>query len=74
MPVAERTWGVFKSFVLYQETIKAVREGMVALSRDVATLGRAHSSLSERVSRLEGFVQGATRTPFRPDEPARLPE
>ena len=74
MSVSDRTWGVFKSFVLYQETIKAVREDMVALTRDVAALSRAHASLSERVSRLEGFIQGATRTPFRPEEPPRLPE
>lgn len=74
MAVTDKTWGVFKSFVLYQETIKAVRDDMAALSRDVVALSRAHASLSERVSRLEGFVQGATRTPFRPDEPPRLPE
>ncbi len=74
MRVTEKTWGVFKSFVLYQETIKAIREDMAALTRDVAALSRAHASLSERVSRLEGFLQGATRTPFRPDEPPRLTE
>ena len=74
MSVSDRTWSVFKSFVLYQETIKAVREDMAALSRDVTALSRAHASLSERVSRLEGFVQGATRTPFQPDETPRLPE
>ncbi|WP_242097858.1 MULTISPECIES: hypothetical protein [unclassified Sphingomonas] len=74
MSVSEKTWSVFKSIVLYQEAIKAMRDDMAALSKDVVALSRAHASLSERVSRLEGFVQGATRTPFRPDEPARLPE
>lgn len=74
MSVSDRTWGVLKSVLLYQETIKAVREDMAALSQDVAALSRAHVSLSERVSRLEGFVQGATRTPFQPDEPKRIQE
>ena len=74
MSVSESSWSVFKSIVLYQETIKAVRDDMAALGKDVVALSRAHASLAERVSRLEGFVQGATRTPFRPDEPARLPE
>ena len=74
MSVSEKTWGVFKSFVLYQETVKAVREDMAALARDMGSLSRAHAALSERVSRLEGFVQGATRTPFRPEELPRLPE
>lgn len=74
MPVSEKTWGVLKSVIMYQETIKAVREDMVALSKDVASLSRAHVSLSERVSRLEGFIQGATRTPFQPNEPKRIEE
>ena len=73
MSVSDKTWSVFKSFVLYQETIKAVREDMAALSRDMVALSRAHSSLSERVSRLEGFVQGATQTSFTPDDQPRLP-
>ena len=74
MSVSERTWSALKSILLYQETIKAVRDDTAALSRDVVALSRAHALLSERVSRLEGFVQGATRTPFRPDEPLQLPE
>lgn len=74
MSVSDKTWGVLKSVIMYQETIKAVREDMAALSRDVAALSRAHASLSDRVSRLEGFIQGATRTPFQPNEPKRLEE
>lgn len=74
MSVSDKTWSVFKSFVLYQETIKDVRDDMAALSRDVVALSRAHASLSERVSRIEGFIEGATRTPFTPDELPRLPE
>ena len=74
MSMPEKTFGVLKSVLLYQETIKAVREDMAALARDVAALSRAHASLSDRVSRLEGFIQGATRTPFRPDEPLRIEE
>ena len=59
MPVAERTWGAFKSFVLYQETIKAMREDMAALARDVSALGNAHADLRDRVSRIEGVLEGA---------------
>lgn len=58
MPVAERTWGAFKSFVLYQETIRAIREDMAALSRDIAALSNAHVDLRDRVSRLEGVIDG----------------
>lgn len=58
MSVSERTWGAFKSFVLYQETIKAIRDDMAALARDVAALGRAHADLRDRVSRLEGVIDG----------------
>ena len=60
MPVAERTWSAFKSFVLYQETIKAIRDDMAALSRDVASLSGAHADLRDRVSRLEGIIDGVT--------------
>jgi hypothetical protein len=59
MSVSEKTWGVFKSFVLYQETLKAVRDDMAALSRDVAALSGAHANLRDRVSRLEGIIEGA---------------
>ncbi|WP_174278498.1 hypothetical protein [Sphingomonas bacterium] len=58
MAVAERTWGAFKSFVLYQETIKAIRDDMAALSRDVAALSNAHADLRDRISRLEGVIDG----------------
>lgn len=74
MSASDKTWSVLKSFILYQETIKAVREDMAALSRDVVSLSQAHATLSSRVSRLEGFIEGATRAPFRPDEPKRLTE
>lgn len=59
MSVSESTWGVFKSFVLYQETIKAVRDDMAALARDVGALSGAHADLRDRVSRLEGVIEGA---------------
>lgn len=71
---AEKTYGVLKAVFAYQETMKALREDMSALSADVTSLSRAHASLSERVARLEGFIQGATRTPFRPDEPRLIEE
>lgn len=74
MSTAEKTLGILKSVLVYQETMRAIREDMAAMSADVAALSRAHSSLSERVARLEGFIQGATRTPFRPDEPRRIEE
>ena len=60
MSVSDKTWGVLKSFVLYQETIKAVREDLAALGSDVAMLSRAHASLAQRVARLEGFIEGAS--------------
>ncbi|WP_174297646.1 hypothetical protein [Sphingomonas bacterium] len=74
MAVSDKTWGVFKAFVLYQETIKSVRDDTAALARDMVALSRAHASLSERVSRLEGFIQGATRAPFSLDDQGRLPQ
>ena len=74
MSASEKTWGVFKSFVTYQETIKALREDIGALSQDVAALSRAHAGLSERVSRIEGYLQGATRSPFPSDEQPKLPK
>ncbi len=74
MSVSDKTWGVLKSVVLYQETITKVREDMAALAHDVVALSKAHASLSERVSRVEGYIQGATRSPFPVDERPRLPE
>lgn len=74
MSTAERTFGVLKAVLAYQETMKALREDMSAMSADVTALSRAHASLSERVARLEGFIQGATRTPFRREEPPQLEE
>ena len=59
MPAAESAWNVLKSLVLYQETIKAVRDDMAALARDVVALSRAHADLRDRVSRLEGVIEGA---------------
>ena len=59
MPGAESAWNVLKSLVLYQETIKAVRDDMAALARDVAALSGAHADLRDRVSRLEGIIEGA---------------
>lgn len=74
MSTAEKTFGVLKSVLVYQETMRAIREDMAAMSADVAALSKAHASLSERVARLEGYVQGATRTPFRSDEPRKIEE
>lgn len=59
MPAAEGAWNVLKSLVLYQETIRAVRDDMAALAHDVAALSRAHADLRDRVSRLEGVIEGA---------------
>ena len=59
MPAAESAWNVLKSLVLYQETMKAVRDDVAALSRDVAALSVAHADLRDRVSRLEGVIEGA---------------
>ncbi len=59
MSTAEKTFGVLKSVFLYQETVKALREDMAALTTDVSSLSRAHASLAERVARIEGFIDGA---------------
>jgi hypothetical protein len=59
MSATDSAWNVLKSLVLYQETIKAMRDDMAALSRDVAALSAAHVDLRDRVSRLEGIIEGA---------------
>lgn len=71
MSSTEKTFGVLKSLLLYQETVKALREDLTALATDVTSLGRAHASLAERVSRIEGFIEGASARSGQPRLPRK---
>jgi phage-related protein len=58
MSAAEKAFGIVKSAMLYNETIKAIREDIAALGADVAALGKSHGDLAEKVAGIEGYLRG----------------
>ena len=59
-----------KKMLLIEDTVKRMERDMDSLADDVRDLRRALSTVSDRISDVEGYLRAATRTPF--DEKRRL--
>jgi hypothetical protein len=60
MSSAEKAYGLIKSVMLMNERFDGLDDRIKTVSSDLAALARNHADLSERVSRIEGFIDGAT--------------
>jgi ubiquinone biosynthesis protein UbiJ len=63
-----------RDILLYRERMNETRANMAAMAADVAELAKAHAALSDRVSRIEGFIEGATAATAGGRGPRRLPK
>lgn len=68
MSGAEKAFGLLKTVLLVNERFDAVDDKLKDLSGDLATLGRSHAELGQRVAVIEGYLRGradqaAARTP-----------
>ena len=69
MNVAGGVSGAVRDILLYRERLDQARGNIAAMAADIAALARDHAGLSNRVARIEGFIDGrASAVP-----PRRLP-
>ena len=72
MSSVDRVLGLLKSALTTGEILKSLQADLDALSDDLVALARDHKVLSERVARLEGFIEGAAAASAAPHA-RRLP-
>ena len=58
-----------RTVLLMQEDIKQLKDAAHAQSDRLARLAEAHGALRDRVSRLEGIIEGAAMARRMPDQP-----
>jgi len=66
-----------RDVMLYRERIDQLRGALAGIADDLTALSRDHATLDSRVSRIEGFIDGASAAASRPANPAprkRLPK
>ena len=72
MSSVERAISAFKDVLLFREQLSQMRVEITTLSGDVAELARDMRGFEQRLSKLEGYIEGATRAPFQPDGIPRI--
>ena len=72
MSSAEKAFGLIKSVFTFHEKIDALDREIGALSERLTRLAESHVALRDRVSQIEGYLKGATATPFAASGPARI--
>lgn len=69
MSSAEKAYGAIKNIILMNERFDAIQAELRGLSTELADLARSHSDLGQRVSRIEGFIDGvAAASSARPQK------
>ena len=59
MSAGEKALGFFKSMLTLKEQIDALGTDIAGLNARMSRLAEAHGDLRDRVSRLEGIIEGA---------------
>ncbi len=60
MSAFDRAYNAVKTVMLSNERFDRLEEELKAMGQDVSALAGSHADLSERVARVEGFLQGAS--------------
>lgn len=71
MTASDGLFALMKDVLLFRENMGVIRTAMAGLTDDVARLADDHVALSQRVARIEGFIEGAAAAGPRR---ARLPK
>ncbi|WP_060526251.1 hypothetical protein [Sphingomonas sp. Leaf242] len=58
-----------RTVLLMQEDLRMMKDAAHAQSDRLARLAEAHGALRDRVSRLEGIIEGAAMARRMPDQP-----
>ena len=74
MSASEKAFGLIKTVFTIQERFDSLQDSLAELAERVARLAESHANLRDRVSKIEGYLQGrsdqAAATPRAP----RLPK
>ncbi len=63
-----------RDVMLYRERIDQLRGALAGITGDLTALSRDHATLDSRVSRIEGFIDGAAAAASRPASPDPRPK
>jgi hypothetical protein len=55
---SEKTFSFIRTILTYQERLEGLDTKLKGLSDDLARLATSHGNLRDRVSRLEGVIEG----------------
>jgi hypothetical protein len=69
MSATEKAFGVIKALLTYQERLDGLDAKLTGLGAGLARLADSHVALRERVSRIEGLIEGAAMARRTPDSP-----
>lgn len=58
MSVGEKAFSLVKTAFTFQERMDRMGDGVEAVAGDLAKLSEAHANLRDRVSTIEGYLQG----------------
>lgn len=72
MSASEKAFGLLKNVMLMTERFDALDARMKTIAADQTALSRSLVELARQVAEIEGYLRGATRTPF--GERSRLEE
>lgn len=72
MSSAEKAYGLLKSIMLMNERFDGIDDRLRTVSTDMGALARDHGELAQRVSRIEGVMEGYARVSSAP-KTRRLP-
>jgi hypothetical protein len=70
----EKAFGVLKSVLVYQERMDGLEKKLATLGDRMERLADSHVALRERVGQIEGYLKGATGTPFSGSAQPRITE
>ncbi|WP_174273417.1 hypothetical protein [Sphingomonas bacterium] len=66
MSATEKAFGLVRTIFAYQERMDGLDDKFAALSGDVVRLTESHVALRDRVSRIEGLIEGAAMAARQP--------
>ncbi len=64
MSSAEKAFGLVKTIFTFQEKLDAMNRDLAALGDKLGRLAESHAMLRDRVAQIEGYLKGATGSPF----------
>lgn len=59
MSATDKGFGLLRAIFSYEERLKGIDKEIALLAASVSQLARSHADLSDRVARMEGFLEGA---------------